>query len=93
MSKYGPEKIPYLDTIQIVVCDIYFFVVCDIFLYGLTEKKFTQFLNELKPLSANHAKWSNTLKQFVSSLLTNCLSVFDHFVGTALQGLITFISI
>ena len=25
----------------------------------------------------NIAKWSNTLKQFVGSLLTNCLSVFD----------------
>ena len=24
-------------------------------------------------------KWSNTLKQFVGILATNCLSVFDHF--------------
>ena len=31
-------------------------------------------------LSANPPKWSNTLKQFVGSLPTNCLSVFDHFV-------------
>ena len=28
-----------------------------------------------------------TLKQFVGNLLTNCLSVFDHFVGLALKGL------
>ena len=39
------------------------------------------------PLSAKFMKWSNTLKQFVDKLLTNCLSVFDHFVGLALKGL------
>ena len=41
----------------------------------------------LNPLSANLTKWSNTLKQFVGKLPTNCLSVFDHFVGLALKGL------
>ena len=41
-------------------------------------------------LSAKITKWSNTLKQFVGNLPTNCLSVFDHFVGLALKGL-TFI--
>ena len=40
------------------------------------------------PLSANPTKWSNTLKQFLGSLPTNCFSVFDHFVGLALKGLI-----
>ena len=39
------------------------------------------------PLSANPTKWSNTLKQFVGNLPTNCLSVFDHFVKLALKGL------
>ena len=39
------------------------------------------------PLSANLTKWSHTLKQFVGNLPRNCLSVFDHFVGLALQGL------
>ena len=29
-----------------------------------------------------------TLKQFIGNLPTNCLSVFDHFVGLALEGLI-----
>ena len=38
-------------------------------------------------LSANPTKWSNTLKQFVGNLPTNCLSVFDHFVILALKGL------
>ena len=38
-------------------------------------------------LSANFTKWSNTLKQFVSKLPTNCLTVFGHFVGLALKKL------
>ena len=38
-------------------------------------------------LSANPTKWSNALKQFVSKFPTNCLSVFDHFLGLALKGL------
>ena len=36
-------------------------------------------------LSTNLTKWSNTLKQFVGNLPTNCLSLFDHFVGLALK--------
>ena len=43
----------------------------------------------LNPLSAKFIKWSNTLKQFkqmVKNTQTNCLSVFDHFVGLALKG-------
>ena len=35
----------------------------------------------INPLSATPTKWSNAL------LPTNCLSVFDHFVGLALKGL------
>ena len=41
----------------------------------------------VNPLSANPTKSSNTLKQFVGKLPTNCLSLFDHFVGLALKGL------
>ena len=37
--------------------------------------------------SVNFIKWSNTLKKFVGNFPTNCLSVFDHFVGLALKGL------
>ena len=40
------------------------------------------------PVSANPTKWSNTLKEVVPNLPTNCLSVFDHFVKLALKGLI-----
>ena len=39
------------------------------------------------PLSANFTKWSNTLKQFVGKLPTNCLSVFEHFARLALKEL------
>ena len=42
------------------------------------------------PLSANPTIWSNALKQFVGKLLTNCLSIFAHFVGLALKGLSAF---
>ena len=48
---------------------------------------------KINSLSANptntntQIKWSNTLKQFVGSLPTNCLNVFDHFMGLALKGL------
>ena len=46
------------------------------------------YLNALfNPLSTNITKWSNTLKHFVGKLQTNCLSVFDHFVGLTLKGL------
>ena len=41
----------------------------------------------LLTLRANPTKWSNTLKQFVGKLPTNCLSVFDHFVKLLLKGL------
>ena len=44
-------------------------------------------LSELYPLSTNPTKWSNTLKQFLTKLPMNCMSVFDHFVGLALIGL------
>ena len=40
---------------------------------------------QFNSLSANPTKWLNTLKQFV--LPTNCLSVFDHFVGLVFKGL------
>ena len=42
---------------------------------------------QLNPLNSNPTKWSNTLKQFVGKLPTNCLSVFDHFAILALKDL------
>ena len=46
-------------------------------------------MRTVNPLSTNFTKWSNTLKQFVGKLPTNCLNVFGHFVGLALKGLRT----
>ena len=43
--------------------------------------------SQINPLIAKPTKWSNTLKQFAGNLPTNCLSVFDHFVGLVLKGL------
>ena len=40
----------------------------------------------INPFRANFKKWSDTFKQFVGNLPTNCLSVFDNFVGLALKG-------
>ena len=44
-------------------------------------------LVNINPFNANSTKLSNTLKQFVSNLPTNRLSVFGHFAGLALKGL------
>ena len=46
---------------------------------------------DMNSLSANPTKWSNTLKHFIGKLPTNCLCVFDHFVGLALKGLRMFL--
>ena len=45
------------------------------------------FPDSFNHLSANPTKWLNTLKQLVGNLPTNCLIVFDHFVGLALKWL------
>ena len=50
-------------------------------------KSFTTGISQgLNPLKANPTNWSNTLKQFVGKLPTNCLSTFGHFVGLVLKG-------
>ena len=43
--------------------------------------------NIIKSLCTHPTKCSNTLKQLVDNLPTNCLSVFDHFVELKLNGL------
>ena len=52
-----------------------------------TFKVLDGFPELINPPSANPPKWSNTLRQFVAKLSTNCLSVFGHFVGLMLKGL------
>ena len=46
----------------------------------------------VNPLSANAAKWSKTLNQFVGKLPTNFSSVFNHFVGLALKRLTKYLN-
>ena len=60
---------------------------CSWYFYNFQILNCVSFALILNPLMANITKWSNTLKQFVGKLATNCLSVFDHFVGLALKGL------
>ena len=66
-----------------------FAVYWEIFTKEINPFHFLNFLTcyNVNPLIANPTKWSNTFKQFVGKLPTNCLSVFDHFVGLALKGL------
>ena len=52
----------------------------------LLRNKLSFVYNLNNPLSASPIKWSNTLKQFVDKLSTNCFSVFNHFVGLTLKG-------
>ena len=56
-----------------------------VFLYNRTWGLGWGRKGDIKSLSTNPTKWSNTLKQL---LRTNCLSVIDHSVGLVLKGLI-----
>ena len=57
---------------------------------GVTKQELSSDREKLvfNPLSDKLTKWPNTLKQFDGNLPTSCLSVFGHFVGLALKGLI-----
>ena len=59
------------------------------FIQHLLNILWVHITKSINSLSANFTKMSNTLKQFIDNLPTNCLSVFDHFVGLALKGLRT----
>ena len=52
--------------------------------YNLIRKRVCRRRFSINPLRANPTKLSNTLKQSAGNLLTNCLSVFDDFVGLEL---------
>ena len=59
--------------------------------YQLQHLLLSLFLIAIIPLSTNPTSWSNILKQFISNLPTNCLSVFDHFVGLVPRGFTSYI--
>ena len=66
----------------------YALLVVSLFLFYKEAERFLQsVMNHFNPLSTKPTKWSNTLKQIVGKLPTNCLSVFDHFVKFAFKGL------
>ena len=64
---------------------------------GLIEICRNILVNFVNSLSANPAKWATTLEQSIGCCRhtytirrqqpTNCLSVFDHFMGLVLKGL------
>ena len=64
----------------------YMKIVFSIVIYAINHSS-TNSILLFNPFSTNVTKWSNILKQFLGNLLTNCLSVFDHFMGLALKGL------
>ena len=53
----------------------------------IIKNRILNFGSNINTLSAKLTKWPNTFKQFVGNWPTNCLSVFGHFVGLALKGL------
>ena len=61
-----------------------FILLANIHIKGAIKLAINKYISTL---SANPTKWSNTLKQFVGKLPTNCLSVFGHFVKLTLKGL------
>ena len=67
---------------------------CKVIISTLTmhvdDQKCGSVVSEVNPFSAKSTKWSNKLKQFVGNLPKNSLSVFDHFAGLALKGLMNF---
>ena len=77
----------------------WFFIHCTNFSIFNTKKSLLQqhieeentstykHLQTITPSSANPTKWSNTLKQFVGNLPTNCLSVFHYFVKLVVKEL------
>ena len=68
---------------------IFFFSISIIdFIHQLLKNSVSIKSFHVNSLSASFTKWSNTLKQFVAKLPTNCLSVFDNFLGLALKRLI-----
>ena len=71
------SKFPFLKTTSII-CDIVTLYFCSSVDFGSSFS--------VNTLSVNPRGWSNTLKQFVGKLPTNCLSVFDHFGRLALKG-------
>ena len=88
LTKCEIAGIGALKGVQVAVCGMRCIDLCNeaikiLGTYFSCNSKIKEECNFLNPLSAIVPKWSN-------KLLTNCLSVFDHFGGLALQGLRSF---
>ena len=94
---------PFLETFSSLIvayCFVFMYCMTSVLLEKIPQKfyyshnisvamlSWSLFILLFNPLSSSPTKWSNTLKQFVCKLPTNCLSVFDHFEGLAFKGLI-----
>ena len=85
LTKCEIAGIGALKGVQVAVCGMRCIDLCNeaikiLGTYFSCNSKIKEECNFLNPLSAIVPKWSNKLP-------TNCLSVFDHFGGLALQGL------
>ena len=78
------DSFKFLNWLGISIIAYLFYPIYKVF---KASQKSNQVTSDVNPLSAKPTKWSNTLKQFVGKLPTNCLSVLDHFVGLALKEL------
>ena len=98
--KFSPWDVPFniyfalnfknIEDIFLTISRIIYILISKYFVKWKISNKtskqiFSKMLVNLKPLSANAKKWSKTLKQLVGWQSTNCLSVFDHFVGLVLK--------
>ena len=86
LFSFRPRKIPHFYGVRVNNT----IIANNTVIFLLASKRYFPLFN---PLSAKFIKWSNTLKQFVGKLPTNCLTVFDHFVGLVLNGLIRNVNI
>ena len=88
LTKCEIAGIGALKGVRVAVCGMRCIDLCNeaikiLGTYFSCNSKIKEECNFLNPLSAIVPKWSNKLP-------TNCLSVFDHFGGLALQGLRSF---
>ena len=66
-----------------ICCHMFYLLFCNLRILYVSYSMW----GLINPLNPNFTKWSNTLKQFVGKLRTDCLSLFDHFVGMLLKRL------
>ena len=84
LSLSGIVSFLSLEILYLTVCQNYIITLQKYLLEGWTPP-------QINPLYDNPTKWSNT-QAILQQQPTNCLNMFDRFVGLALKGLIPFYS-